>query len=173
MALSGRTSAGRVELDAHGDAFVKHQRGDVADLHLVREAAAPADVVARHAPQRCHARKQHEQHQHDGCAQRRHPCRRAHALQQRGLAHGHVGVDERRQQAQQAQQHHHRHHQRLREEEVGQQGEEAQEEHHHGVAPRAQFQRLEHQQNDDERDARIAPDDGLVRHQREHHGQQQ
>jgi hypothetical protein len=88
------------------------------------------------------------------------------ACGQRRLAHRHVGIDECRQQPQQRHQHGGRGQQRLREEEVREHREEAQEEDHERIAARAQLQRLQRQQHDDQGHAGVAPEQRAVGEQR-------
>ncbi len=166
-ALRWRLAARRLEAHAQGDAVVERERGHVADLHAARQSAAARRVLAGHAPERRHAREQQEQREHDRRAQQRHAPRQPQRHGQRRPAHGHVGVDQGGQQAQQCDQHRGGRRERLREEEVAEHREEAQEEQHHGVAPRVHFHGLEREQHHDERDARVAADDGAVRHHRE------
>jgi hypothetical protein len=88
----------------HGDAVVEREAGNLADAHLARQAAAPGHAVARHAPQWCHARKQHEQDQHDGRAQQRQARGHACGLLERSLPHRQVGIHQGSQQTQQGDQ---------------------------------------------------------------------
>jgi hypothetical protein len=167
-----RAVAGVVKAQTKGDAVVQRQFGDVAHLHLARQARAACHGVVGHAPQRCHAREEHEQGHHDRRAQQRHGGCGAQRLHQGRAPHGLVRVDQRRQQAQQAQQHGCSRGERLRIEEVAEHGEEREKEDHHRVALGACLQCLECQQQDDEGEPRITPDDGAVRQQRACHGAQ-
>ena len=74
-----------------------------------------------------------------------------------------MGVDQRGQQPQQRDQNASRGQQRLRIEKVGQQREKCEKEDHEGIAPGAQLQRFERQQNHHQRHASVAPEQGLVR----------
>ena len=152
-----------VKLDAQRHAVVQRQLGHGANVHALAQAAAPGQGVAGQAPQRPDARKQHKQHQHDGRAQQRHLPGHARRLRQRWLADGQVGVDQRRQQAQQPNHHAGGRQQRLRVKKVAQHAKKAEEKNHEGIAPRAQFQRLERQQHHQQRHARVAPQQTAVR----------
>ena len=166
LVLRGRRTPGGEEAHAQRHAVVEGELGDVANAHVVRQAGAAVLHVGRKAPQRRHAREQHEQRGHDGRTQQRHAPGHAQRLRQRRPPHRHMGVHQRGQQPQQRQQHGGGHGQGLREEEVGQQREEAQKEHHHGITPAVQLQRLEAQQHHDQRYPGVAAQDGAVREQR-------
>ena len=65
----------------------------------------------------------------------------------------------------------HRGEERLRVQERREHQEEAEEEHHQRVAPRAQLQRLQRHQHDQQRDAGVLADQRLLDGEREHRGQ--
>ena len=128
----------------------------VPTLHRVRQAAAAGHRVAGRAPQRRQAREQHEQHRMIGAPSSAiQPAVRA-ACSSGGLPTGMCALTSAVSRPSSASSIAKAVSSDCEIEEVREHREEAQEEDHEGVAPRAQLQRLERQQDHDQRDAGVA-----------------
>ena len=157
---------------AKGDAVVLRQLGDIAHGHVVAQAGFGL-VVAGQAPQRRKARKQHEQRQHDGRAQQGHAQGGAQGLAQGRVAGGHVRIDQRSEQSQHACQNAHGSEQRLRKQKMAQQRKKAEKEDDESVALGFELQRFERQQQQNQRAACFAPENGAELRSRYANGQHQ
>ncbi len=133
-------------------AVVDRDLGHLAQAQRARQPGA-RHRVARQAPQRADARKEHEQQHHRRRADQRGARGQAAGAAQARLPDRHVRQHERGEQPPHRHEHGRSHRHRLRIQEVREHEEEAEEEHHERIAPRAQLQRLEHHEHDEHRDA--------------------